>query len=40
MTEAVIAALDGTMPVTERNVERVTFESASPTPTFTTVQYS
>ena len=40
VTEAVIAALDGTMPVTERNVERVTFESASPTPTFTTVQYS
>ncbi|MGG7102798.1 lipoyl(octanoyl) transferase LipB [Rhodococcus sp. 24CO] len=40
VTEAIIAALDGNLPVTVRDIERVTFEKASPTPTFTTVQYS
>lgn len=38
VTAAVIAALDGTMPVTDREVERVVVPTAS-TPTFTTVQY-
>lgn len=40
VTEAIIAALDGNLPVTVRDIERVTFEKASPTPAFTTVQYS
>ncbi|MCJ0903821.1 lipoyl(octanoyl) transferase LipB [Rhodococcus sp. ARC_M6] len=40
VTEAVIAALDGSLPVSQRDIERVTFETAPVTPTFTTVQYS
>ncbi|MGC0364537.1 lipoyl(octanoyl) transferase [Rhodococcus sp. 27YEA15] len=40
VTEAVIAALDGKLEVTERNIERVAFEALATTPTFTTVQYS
>ncbi|MFC9554276.1 lipoyl(octanoyl) transferase LipB [Rhodococcus sp. NPDC056960] len=44
VTAAVVAALDGTLPVTEHDIERVTFDSAaaetpSSAPTFTTVQY-
>lgn len=40
VTAALVAALDGHLPVTVRDIERVTFTQASPTPTFTTVQYS
>ncbi|MDV7244233.1 MULTISPECIES: lipoyl(octanoyl) transferase LipB [Rhodococcus] len=45
VTEAVLAALDGTLPITDHDIERVEFDAAaaaqrtSSTPTFTTVQY-
>ncbi|MFD9666509.1 lipoyl(octanoyl) transferase LipB [Rhodococcus sp. NPDC059968] len=44
VTAAVVTALDGELPVTEHDIERVTFDSAtagttSSAPTFTTVQY-
>ncbi|MCQ4118986.1 lipoyl(octanoyl) transferase LipB [Rhodococcus tibetensis] len=45
VTDAVVAALEGTLPITDHNIERVEFDAAaaaetSPSgPTFTTVQY-
>lgn len=45
VTEAVLAALDGTLPITDHDIERVEFDAAaaaqrsSSAPTFTTVQY-
>jgi len=39
VTEAVLAALEGTLPVTVCDIERVTFDTAVRTPEFTTVRF-